>query len=91
MTTDLHGRDFLKEVDFTPGEWAYLLDLAAELKETSLMSVLRVGHRRCQVLGNEADCGHQFCRVDHTYRLVGLLIPRGCLKFYVVATLRLAP
>ena len=32
MTTDLHGRDFLKEVDFTPGEWAYLLDLAAELK-----------------------------------------------------------
>ncbi len=32
MTIDLHGRDFLKEVDFTPGEWAYLLDLAAELK-----------------------------------------------------------
>lgn len=32
MTIDLHGRDFLKEVDFSPAEWAYLLDLSAELK-----------------------------------------------------------
>ncbi len=32
MTIDLHGRDFLKELDFTPAEWAYLLELTAELK-----------------------------------------------------------
>lgn len=29
---ELTGRDFLKEVDFTPGAWGYLLDLAGELK-----------------------------------------------------------
>lgn len=29
---DLHGRHLLKEVDFTPQEWAGLLDLAASLK-----------------------------------------------------------
>jgi ornithine carbamoyltransferase len=28
----LHGRSFLKELDFTPGEWRSLLDLAAQLK-----------------------------------------------------------
>ena len=32
MTIDLHGRDFLKEVDFTPAEWAYLLDLSVQVK-----------------------------------------------------------
>lgn len=30
--TQLRGRSFLKEFDFTPDEWAGLLDLAAELK-----------------------------------------------------------
>ena len=30
---DLKGRDFLKLLDFTPEEIAYLLDLAADLKE----------------------------------------------------------
>ena len=33
MTIDLTGRDFLKEVDFTPAEWRYLLDLARDLKD----------------------------------------------------------
>jgi ornithine carbamoyltransferase len=32
MTIDLKGRNFLKELDFTPAEWTHLLDLAAELK-----------------------------------------------------------
>ena len=30
---DLHKRHFLKEADFTRDEWAYLLDLSAELKQ----------------------------------------------------------
>lgn len=30
--TDFRGRHFLKELDFTPGEWLELLDLAARLK-----------------------------------------------------------
>ena len=30
--TDLHARHFVKELDYTPAEWAQLLDLAAELK-----------------------------------------------------------
>lgn len=29
---DLHGRHFLKEVDFTPDEWRHLVDLTGELK-----------------------------------------------------------
>ncbi|MEP7088512.1 MAG: ornithine carbamoyltransferase [Nocardioidaceae bacterium] len=29
----LHGRSFLKELDFTPAEWLGLLDLAAQLKD----------------------------------------------------------
>ena len=29
QTTDLKGRSFLKELDFTPEEWLSLLDLAA--------------------------------------------------------------
>ena len=32
MTHTLHGRSFLKELDFTPQEWVSLLDLSAELK-----------------------------------------------------------
>ena len=32
MTIDLHGRHFLKEVDFSVPEWEYLLDLTGELK-----------------------------------------------------------
>ena len=33
MAVDLRGRSFLTELDHTPEEWAYLLDLSAELKE----------------------------------------------------------
>ncbi|MGM0384522.1 MAG: ornithine carbamoyltransferase [Actinomycetota bacterium] len=32
MGVHLKGRSFLKELDFTPEEWRYLLDLSAELK-----------------------------------------------------------
>lgn len=32
MAFNLHGRSFLKELDFTPKEFKYLLDLAADLK-----------------------------------------------------------
>ncbi|NRQ36845.1 ornithine carbamoyltransferase [Nonomuraea sp. NN258] len=32
MTYNLRARNFLKELDFTPHEWKFLLDLAAELK-----------------------------------------------------------
>lgn len=32
MAFNLRGRNFLKEVDFTPAEWTHLLRLAAELK-----------------------------------------------------------
>ncbi|MEV4255766.1 ornithine carbamoyltransferase [Spirillospora sp. NPDC049652] len=32
MAYNLHGRSFLKELDFTPKEWQYLLNLSAELK-----------------------------------------------------------
>lgn len=34
MDFPLHGRNFLRELDFTPDQWRYLLDLAAELKAT---------------------------------------------------------
>ena len=33
IVADLTGRDFLKEVDFTPDEWADLVTLAGELKD----------------------------------------------------------
>jgi ornithine carbamoyltransferase len=33
MTVELHGRSFLKEVDFTKEEFTYLVDLAAQLRE----------------------------------------------------------
>jgi ornithine carbamoyltransferase len=32
MSYNLRNRSFLKELDFSPGEWRYLLDLAADLK-----------------------------------------------------------
>ena len=32
MAYPLHGRSFLRELDFTPEEWRGLLNLAAELK-----------------------------------------------------------
>jgi len=32
VTVNLQGRNFLKELDFTPDEWRHLLTLAAELK-----------------------------------------------------------
>lgn len=32
MAFNLRGRSFVKEIDFTPKEWTFLLDLAAELK-----------------------------------------------------------
>ena len=32
MPHSLHGRPFLREIDFTPAEWLSLIDLAAELK-----------------------------------------------------------
>ncbi len=33
MAFNLHHRSFVKELDFTPKEWKFLLDLAAELKQ----------------------------------------------------------
>ena len=33
MPVNLRNRNFLKEVDFTPTEWRFLLELAAELKQ----------------------------------------------------------
>ena len=32
MPVNLRGRNFLKELDFTPAEWTFLLDLAGDLK-----------------------------------------------------------
>ena len=32
MTVDMHGKNFLKEIDCTPEEWRYLLALSAEMK-----------------------------------------------------------
>ncbi|MFC4909246.1 ornithine carbamoyltransferase [Actinomadura gamaensis] len=32
MAYNLHGRSFLKELDFTPKEWRFLLDLSRDLK-----------------------------------------------------------
>ena len=37
-TMDLKGRHFLTLKDFTPEEIIYLLDLAAELKEKTIVS-----------------------------------------------------
>ena len=35
MPFNLRNRSFLKELDFTPTEWRFLLDLAADLKAPS--------------------------------------------------------
>ena len=32
MSSNLHGRNFLKELDFTPDDWRELLTLSASLK-----------------------------------------------------------
>jgi ornithine carbamoyltransferase len=46
MTTDLRGRNLLKELDLSPAEWRSLLDLAAELKAAK-----RAGTERRQLQG----------------------------------------
>ena len=50
MTIDLHGRSFLTELDQTPDEWDFLLELSAQLKaakekqgEGALDELLRTG------------------------------------------------
>ena len=46
MPLNLQRRNFLKELDFTPQEWRYLLRLSAELK-----SAKRAGNERQRLLG----------------------------------------
>jgi ornithine carbamoyltransferase len=46
MAVDLRHRSFLKEIDFTPPEWKFLLDLAAELKAAK-----RAGTERPRLAG----------------------------------------
>ena len=46
MSVDLRNRSFLKELDFTPEEWKYLLDLSASLKADK-----RAGHEPQRLLG----------------------------------------
>ncbi|GIH95741.1 ornithine carbamoyltransferase [Planobispora siamensis] len=41
MTFNLHARNFLKELDFTPAEWKYLLDLSASLKQAKYAGLER--------------------------------------------------
>src|SRR3954453_1797318 len=41
MAYNLRNRSFLKELDFTPTEWKFLLDLAAELKRAKYAGVER--------------------------------------------------
>ncbi|UBU09515.1 ornithine carbamoyltransferase [Nonomuraea gerenzanensis] len=43
MTYNLHGRNFLKELDFTPAEWKHLLDLSASLKKAKYAGLERPG------------------------------------------------
>ena len=45
MAVNLHGRDFLKLLDFEPEEIEYLLDLAAELKEKKKNGILHDEYR----------------------------------------------
>ncbi|MFD0277458.1 ornithine carbamoyltransferase [Kitasatospora sp. NPDC127111] len=47
MTIDLHGRHYLRELDFTPAEIHHLLDLAAELKAAK-----RAGTERARLTGH---------------------------------------
>ena len=44
---NLHGRSFLKLLDFTPAELTYLLDLAAELKKEKKSGKIADQHKRC--------------------------------------------
>jgi ornithine carbamoyltransferase len=39
MGFNLRNRSFLKEIDFTPKEWTFLLDLAAELKQAKYAGI----------------------------------------------------
>ena len=41
MTPKLHTRSFLKELDFTPDEWRYLLGLSADLKAAKVAGTER--------------------------------------------------
>jgi len=41
MSFNLHNRSFVKELDFTPHEWRFLLDLAAELKRAKYAGLER--------------------------------------------------
>ena len=41
MSFNLRNRSFLKELDFTPDEWRFLLDLAAELKHAKYVGTER--------------------------------------------------
>jgi ornithine carbamoyltransferase len=41
MSFNLHNRSFVKELDFTPQEWTFLLDLAAELKRAKYAGIER--------------------------------------------------
>ncbi|TYB70117.1 ornithine carbamoyltransferase [Nonomuraea sp. PA05] len=43
MTYNLRGRNFLKELDFTPAEWKQLLDLSASLKKAKYAGLERPG------------------------------------------------
>jgi ornithine carbamoyltransferase len=46
MPVNLTARNFLKELDFTPAEWKFLLDLAADLKQAK-----KAGTERPALLG----------------------------------------
>ena len=42
MPLDLRDRNFLKETDFTPDEWTYLLDISAEFKQAKYAGTERM-------------------------------------------------
>jgi len=44
---NLHGRSFLKLIDFTPEELIYLIDFAAELKKEKHAGKMAKQHKRC--------------------------------------------
>ena len=46
MDPDLRSRSFLKELDYTPAEWGYLLELSADLKAAK-----RAGNERQHLVG----------------------------------------
>jgi ornithine carbamoyltransferase len=41
LPVNLYARNFLKELDFTPAEWVYLLDLASDLKRAKSVGAER--------------------------------------------------